>query len=887
MASSPDARRLSGAENSRLSIGAEAGRDVDQTVAATRTAVRQLLVFVGGTGLEALADIAHVMRAHDLHFGDETMAAHRPLVPHAIFVDTDIQATRKVTGNAEGEDEEVEKRRAKIEELRGMGVHVSTMFDEGRRDTLLQMGLLDQFTAGMPMEEDPQGSKTDPRMGISRYLALRGVEDDSRNPRDVARKIVAKWLETQSAFLGAETILTVVGGMHGGTGQAALPIMADVRRDMQKALRGSGTKITAERYAMTSESAGIDQARKRDGLQRKRVLNTAAGLVLMNAADVQGGYEMTPGEWVPGLPSDFTFSVNGRNPHRTVPVDGGHYVPVRQVAKHLASRILGLDMTASGRSNARLERYETTDGHNTPNEPRANLSALGVSEVVPFPDRAELTAEKRKKLIAAIFGLHEANQDEVRKMLQLLLPDNLLRSVLDNAEAPQLLPDQLGREAEIKTVADAEAQKFEGDLKTALQAQIRKSLREIRDQMNKDLNDKTKQVKRTEGLASTVAFLECSLTELDGVSRQAATMMDQECSKETLNDLKVEIEKILKKIRRFSIPIFNILGLRDNALQRLEELKNSLAEMYTRYAEMTRDYIYLRNLDQHFLNHIKEECRTLLEQANREYGEASMLHRDIRPDPKDAALQTPFDLQVPVSMDITDDPLVLRENELGDGAWTREQMLQLVESIRVNAADIDLIAKLTTDVLSASAKLSYPLTHSVALGGSNNATTTISIASVPAESRKAAEKIPVPDEASRLPVGEEGPYLVTQEFHGISMLDDAYARECLDALLETPPTLEGAKKLKDASQNDPEAKLLLNREGQFTFKGQATKLLPPIFRALAERKFREAGSKGDVVESCPGSDCGVAFYRSALEQEQNVTNCPGCRRIPGNVKKAA
>lgn len=596
---------------------------------------------------------------------------------------------------------------------------------------------------------------------------------------------------------------------------------------------------------------------------------------------------MTPGEWIPGIPADFNFLVNGRNPHRTVPVDGGHYVPVRQVAKHLASRVLGLDMTASGRSNARIERYETTEGHKAPNEPRAILSALGVSEVVPYPDRAELTAEKRKKLSAAIFGLHEANQQEVQNMLQLLIPENLLRSVLDSAEAPQLLPDQLGQREEIKTVADAEAQKFEGDLKTALGAQIRKSLVEMRDQMNKDLNDKIKQLKRTEGLASTVAFLERFLTELDGVSGKAATMMDQECSKETLNDLKAEIENKLKKIRRFSIPTFNLLGRRDNALQRLEELKNGLAEMYTRYAAMTRDNVYLKNLDQRFLNHVREECKTLLEQANREYGEASMLHRDIKPDPKDAALQTPFDLQVPVNMDITDDPLVLRENELGDGAWTKAQMLRLVESIRVNAADIDLIAKLTPDVLSASAKLSYPLTHSVALGGSNNATTTISIASVPAESRKAAEKIPVPDEASRLPVGEEGPYLVTQEFHGISMLDDAYARECLDALLETPPTLDGARKLKEASQNDPEAKLLLNRDGQFTFKDQATKLLPPIFKALADRKFREAGDKGDVVESCPGSDCGVAFYRSALEEEQNVTHCPGCRRIPGNVKKAA
>jgi hypothetical protein len=58
------------------------------------------------------------------------------------------------------------------------------------------------------------------------------------------------------------------------------------------------------------------------------------------------------------------------------------------------------------------------------------------------------------------------------------------------------------------------------------------------------------------------------------------------------------------------------------------------------------------------------------------------------------------------------------------------------------------------------------------------------------------------------------------------------------------------------------------------------RLLPPIFKALAERKKLEHGGKGEVVFKCPGTNCGVAFYRSETEKEAGLgTCCPGCRKL--------
>ena len=48
----------------------------------------------------------------------------------------------------------------------------------------------------------------------------------------------------------------------------------------------------------------------------------------------------------------------------------------------------------------------------------------------------------------------------------------------------------------------------------------------------------------------------------------------------------------------------------------------------------------------------------------------------------------------------------------------------------------------------------------------------------------------------------------------------------------------------DTNPSDPELRLKLNRESQFTFTGQAERLLPPVFRALAERQYVENGQNG-------------------------------------------
>ena len=60
---------------------------------------------------------------------------------------------------------------------------------------------------------------------------------------------------TDSIFGWKKTLsATIVGGLHGGIYQIALPIMADVRRDIERTLRGSRTTLETERYAMTLHS---------------------------------------------------------------------------------------------------------------------------------------------------------------------------------------------------------------------------------------------------------------------------------------------------------------------------------------------------------------------------------------------------------------------------------------------------------------------------------------------------------------------------------------------------------------------------------------------------------------------------------------------------------
>ena len=112
--------------------------------------------------------------------------------------------------------------------------------------------------------------------------------------------------------------------------------------------------METERYAMTSRSAGIDSSRRNDGLQRKRILNTAAGVILANAAAGTKRISNDARGMGGRCARKIYFIVNGANPHKQVSSDGGHYVPATVIAKNLVSRILGLDLTATGRSNARL-----------------------------------------------------------------------------------------------------------------------------------------------------------------------------------------------------------------------------------------------------------------------------------------------------------------------------------------------------------------------------------------------------------------------------------------------------------------------------------------------------------------------------------------------------
>lgn len=868
-----------------LEIGLDDQRKGDQVASVMRSTRRQLLIFVGGTGLEVLAAMAQILKERGIKFGDETIAAHKPIVPHAMFVDADIQAIKAVQGDTGFEEETDERKRYRlqIEQLREMGVQVCNIFSMGRQDFLTRSGLGNDLTPGMPSEEDPQGCKADPRVGYTRYLYLRDRPFDDNNPRKVAASIVDRWLSTQTAFLAEETLLTIVGGLHGGTGQIALPIMADVRKDIEKTLRGSKTTLETERYAMTSQSAGIDSSRRSDGLQRKRMLNTASGVVLANAAAVQRGFQMMPTEWVDGVPVKFTFVVNGANPHKQVSNDGGHYVPATVIAKHLVARILGLDLTATGRSNARLEINETKGSSRTPNTPRALFSALGVSELLPCPERAKLTMQKKHVLFTQIVGLGNANAAASADKLKVTFPNNLLESTLQDAVAPQLLATQFGEGEDAKLNIETERDRFVGELETNLRPEVRRALRAKAQQMNTDIFKEAGGLKQSHGLATLMHFLQTALEQLGQLEAAAKRMLDDTCSRDALDNLaeegRIAVKKVkAQKIGSFDVPLF--YAWRTKSLERLNDLLTDAASTYSAFAQRKRDNMCLSELQAFLINPLRKVISSLLDNAKLEEAQARTMLDAVKPDPVEMSLQTSFDVEVPVHMELHEDSLQMRTAHLGNGNWTQEKLQLLLNSLAVNAADIKLFEKLNQDTLVTLERLSSPLTRP-ASGQGHNAATTISTVSLPVDTAAQAAGIPVPPNATRLPIGPDGPLMVTQEFHGINaLLDDAYVRECLELLLATPPTEEEAHLVQTANPHDPELRLKLNRESQFTFDGQAARLLPAVFRALAERQYGDNGRRGEVVEKCPGSHCGVPFYLSPEEKRAKVTCCPGCRRLP-------
>ena len=867
-----------------LEIGLDDQRQEDRVAAVTRSTRRQLLIFVGGTGLAVLAAMSQILKERGIKFGDESIAAHKPIVPHAIFVDADIEAIKAVKGDGgfEEESEERKRYRLQIEQLQEMGVKVCNIFNKGRGAFLTITGLGNNLKQERPAEEDPQGCKADPRVGMTRYLSLRETFNEN-NPRAVARTIVDEWLSTQTAFLAEETLLTIVGGLHGGTGQIALPIMADVRRDIERTLRGSRTTLETERYAMTSQSAGIDSSRRNDGLQRKRILNTAAGVILANAAAVQRGFQMTPEEWVDGVPVKFTFIVNGANPHKQVSSDGGHYVPATVIAKNLVSRILGLDLTATGRSNARLEISETKGSSRTPNIPRALFSALGVSELLPCPERARLTMQKKHVLFTAVIGLKDVDQGATGRQLKNIFPDKLLDSALQDAQAPQLLSTQFGDGEEAKLNVETERNRFVGELETNLRPEVKRALKAKAHQMHTDIITAARELKKSCGLATLKSFLQTALERLGSLETEAKAMLDDKCSPSVLSNLDDRGEEVVEEARTKKIKPVNLLfwKLRDKSLQQLNDLLTEVASIYSNYAVCKRDNMYLSELQIYLINPLRQVISSLLHNVELEMATAQTMLHSVKPDPVEMSLKTPFDVETSVHMNLTEDPLQTRVANLGDGNWTQEKMQALLNSLAVTATDIKLFEKLDKGTLMTLEKLSCPLTRPASGDEGHNAATTISTISIPVETKDQADKVPAPTNATRLPIGSDGPLMITQEYHGINaLLDDAYVRECLELLLATPPTAEEANLVQMANPSDPELRLKLNRESQFTFTGQAERLLPPVFRALAERQYVENGQRGKIVEKCPGTHCGMPFYVSPEETRAKVACCPGCRRLP-------
>lgn len=930
------------------------GREIQTLQAGTRSAIRHLFIFVGGSGLETLDAMSPVLKANKIRFGDESLADSRGIVPYAIFVDTNTQETRMVRAADDLSDEEkqrLEKEGRLLRDVQGMGVETCDLYE--KQDTLMaklrRLRIsLKSLTTGSDISPDSHGAKTDPRISRLLYLARRKEKSNS-NPVHLAREIAEGWRDPHKKPLDNTVFLTVVGGGHGGTGPLALPLMVDIRRALEDVLSGTKSSLVSERFTMTAESAGWDDSVKQDRYeQRHRMLNTAMTVIAANHAHLSGKYAMTPTESVDmgfkRSQKHYEFIVGGDNGSHHVHKEGGHYEPTRVIGKFLASRLITTDPTSGLRAG--VDKYLET-GRNPKTcvlgEART-FSSLGVSELVPDPERKVLSKAKKQLLFAEACGvtippevlqyvestsLVQSNADkqaDIQAKISVLFPDKFLpsrRTELKTEVSAAKISMQPTRYWDGQTSVEAAVAVTAGNRKNKLRlltlnlsTVVDNMLQKHIGQLMDSIIDGANSLKQQHGLSTTIEFLQETAVRIKSLITDSKNSAERGKTKEntqaqqsegfvdSIEDIKIPSSPLGK----FAESVTNVFGLssQQQRQQQISSLLNQLAASDNELLDFKGDDMYYTRFEQALLTVVEPAINRYLQDLNSQRLKAEEILNDIEADPETTVVSTPFDVSEPVDMfidvgqaksirskylQVAAKPQFNPETDGDLFPWSGQDMqsISLDLSIRLKPSDINLIQKLQYNGAALLEKLevdSAPLSCSASSarrGQSPGSQHPIVMITKPAVDRTEMASIPSPESGGTdIRVPPDGAYSIIREHHGFAFLDDKCLRECVELLLETPATAADARKMAEtvSATGGESSELDFISREELGLHYVEKDLLLPVFVALARRKKGEAGEIGDTPK-CANNNCGVMFYRTIEEKAEKIIYCPGCQSIYG------
>lgn len=358
-----------------------------------------LLVAVGGTGKHAALEVAKALKAAGMHCDEKS--DHTDSIVSVLFVD----GNRHELGV-----EDVEDPQAFL--LKEAGVRTVHLHTPNRTELLRRTRMQPVLTPDFPSADDAEGCQGDRRVGTVQYTLVRHMSppNPAVNPRDAILDIIGQWKDVQKGiFMGPSVRVIVVGGMHGGTGPAALAIAADAVAVVRALLPDK--QVISELHMMTGESAILDET-MRDGNQDKRMFNGLVQMMYANAATHHGGVALPNGDFIDALPAQVMMFLGGESPYVTVARHGGHYQPAEANAKTIAARVLSAH-TGGQRSNIIPGLNIPHPDLDATNTPLRRFSVEGVSELLPEIPREVLEAQKRRAVFKKTVGLNVKNEGAI------------------------------------------------------------------------------------------------------------------------------------------------------------------------------------------------------------------------------------------------------------------------------------------------------------------------------------------------------------------------------------------------------------------------------------------------------------------------------------------
>lgn len=842
--------------------------DLSAELACLKKTNREIIIAVGGTGLQTLKNIAEQLRMQGIKFGDDKHPGLET-IPYAIYVDTDEGAMNGVVNAEKSAREIAEKKQTHriVKELEGMGVLVVNIRNPHLKDDVARLGIEKQLTSPQPniKAPDSNGCETDSRLGMLHYVTER--QRLLTVVQDIARSF--------GGNVGKNITVTTISGLHGGMGPTSHLISADVLTELRKLFKGKGITISAEKYGMTAESADLDKQRRFEAPHQRRLAQTAVNLILWNAVDAQGGLALSPAHpFTETVYPEHSYVLGGQNEaNHQVSADGGHYEPTKTIATHVALRILdgGQMDTKGGQSNNRIDRsIARPAGENQPNDPLKVFSILGASSLRTEPDEGVKRARKRAEEFVVKKGLGDPNEAVAQQAVDMLFRrEDPVGGILEKAETPVLDMGSFGQAEQVVKTVRRLCQEHDDNIAKGVRPSVIQAANTWVAEAKALVQRKTDDLKENYGLKTTFFYLG-RVEEVIKMIIEMGEARKQGCTQAQIDDRKQVITRKIGEIAATRIPETGFFGnltgskkAREDAIAELEANLQLLVQDFNAFTEMSRDKDFLKNFEKIMQKLLDDTVMPLKASVESELNKAMEEMRVLETKVTERSLRNAFDTIIPI----------------GDKDVS---VLQLATREEVQQALLEHSLPLTRAASIMSGEELFGDPQDPRKQPARVRQVSIPLKDVPGQTREEVlAKAPRPEGVTAIAVAEEGSYTLIDEIHRINiLLDGEFERHSLDVLMSYPATYEDAERLKQLKGGTEGTDLLYNREGFFSYKGQSQRLLPAVYAAKANRELLEAQKEGDV-RTCANEPCGLNFFVSKIDAERgdNHQCCPGCRNV--------